>query len=362
MPIEFGLWRMDDDDFRRLSSSRLDQESRLEELLIEDPNVLGRDLLVVGQQVRTPSGNWLDILGMDPEGDLHVVELKRDRTPRDVVAQALDYASWVRTLTYDDIVDIFDDFDADDRPFEVAFGEELGGTLPDGESGVPEDVNQNHTITIVASELDGATERIIEYLAEEYSVPLNAVRFNYYEDEGREYIGRSWLIDPADTPEQPGKRESWNGRDYHVSFVQDEHRQWSDAREYGFVSAGQGEWYSRTLDMLDIGDRIFVRIPSEGYVGVGTVTREKTPVTEFMVETSAGDRPISEVETDAQAMEENADDPGQREYLVGVDWLDTRDVNDAFWETGMYSSGNTVTKLRNQYTLDRLYEHFDVEE
>lgn len=42
MPIEFGLWRMDDDNFQRLSSSRLDQESRLEELLIDDPNVLGR--------------------------------------------------------------------------------------------------------------------------------------------------------------------------------------------------------------------------------------------------------------------------------------------------------------------------------
>lgn len=67
MPIEFGLWRMDGDDFRRLSSDRLDEESRLEGLLVEDPNMLGRDLLVVGQQVHTPSGNRIDILGMDPE-------------------------------------------------------------------------------------------------------------------------------------------------------------------------------------------------------------------------------------------------------------------------------------------------------
>lgn len=30
---------------------------------------------------------------MNSEGDLTVIELKRDRTPREVVAQVLDYAS-----------------------------------------------------------------------------------------------------------------------------------------------------------------------------------------------------------------------------------------------------------------------------
>jgi hypothetical protein len=34
------------------------------------------------------------------EGRIHVIELKRDRTPREVVAQILDYGSWVpRTIT-----------------------------------------------------------------------------------------------------------------------------------------------------------------------------------------------------------------------------------------------------------------------
>lgn len=54
--------------------------------------------------------------------------------------------------------------------------------------------------------------------------------------------------------------------------------------------------------------------------------------------------------------------PGTRGVLRRVDWLDTPDVDDAFWETGIYSSAITVTKLRNQYTLDRLDRYFDVEE
>lgn len=361
MPIEFGLWRIDGNSYQRLSSGKLDDESRLEDLLVEDPNLLGRNLLIVGQQVTTASGNRLDLLGIDVDGDLHLIELKRDRTPRDVVAQALDYAAWVRELSYDDITDIFDDFDGS-QEFEAAFGEKFGSARPEGEPSVPEDLNQSHSLTIVASELDAGTERIIEYLSDEYSVPVNAIRFNYYEDDGREYIGRTWLIDPQQTPEPPSKRESWNGRDYYVVFGHGEHRSWEDAREYGFVSGGQGEWFSRTLNQLSVGDRIFVHIPKQGYVGVGTVTQEKTPVTDFEVDTAEGTRNILEVDTDAKAMGENAEDEALREYLVGVDWIDKRPQREAYWETGMYANQNTVTKLRNQYTLDRLYDHFEIDE
>ncbi|WP_254862270.1 endonuclease NucS domain-containing protein [Halovivax gelatinilyticus] len=359
MPIEFGLWRIDGDE-RRLSSTKLDQESRLEDLIEKDPNLLGRDLLIIGRQVRTASGNFIDLLGIDADGDLHVIELKRDRTPRDVVAQALDYASWVRGQTYNDIKEIHDSY-ADGEAFESAFGERFNSARPEDESGVPEDVNQRHTVTIVSSELDAATERIIQYLSEEYSVPINAVRFNYYEDNNREYIGRTWLIDPKETSEQPGKKESWNGRDYYVSFGESPQRSWEDARKYGFISGGQGEWYSRTLGQLSPGDRVFVHAPSEGYVGVGEVTREKTPVKEFTVDED-GERSILKEDLDADRIDENMEDPEQREYLVGVDWTDTRPISEAYWETGMYANQNTVTKLRNQFTLNRLYDVFDVSE
>ena len=358
MPIEFGLWRIDGSSYNRLSSSKLDEEARLEELLAEDPNMLGKDLLILGQQVRTESGNRLDILGIDVEGDLHIVELKRDRTPRDVVAQALDYASWVRDLDYEDIVEIHNDFD-DGREFEEAFSEKFGSARPEGESGAPEDINQTHSLTVVSSELDAATERIIQYLSDEYNVPINAVRFNYYEDDGREYIGRTWLMDPQDTPEPPGKQESWNGTDFYVSFGHGPHRSWEDAREYGFISGGQGEWYSRTLDQLFVGARVFVHVPEQGYVGVGEVKQEKTPVTEFEVTHEGEQKNILSADVDADSMDENAEDPKDREYLVGVEWADTRPLSDAYWETGMYANQNTVTKLRNQFTIERLYEEFD---
>ena len=67
------------------------EESRLEDLLVTDPNMLGRDRLIVGQQVRTASGKRLDPLGVDADGDLHIIKLEQDQTPKDVITQALDY-------------------------------------------------------------------------------------------------------------------------------------------------------------------------------------------------------------------------------------------------------------------------------
>lgn len=42
-----------------------------------------------------------------PDGALVLIELKRDRTPREVVAQALDYACWVEKLEAEDIAAIY---------------------------------------------------------------------------------------------------------------------------------------------------------------------------------------------------------------------------------------------------------------
>ncbi|WP_206035602.1 hypothetical protein [Roseomonas sp. HF4] len=39
-----------------------------------------------------------------------LIEIKRDRTPREVVAQALDYAAWVDALQPDDIAAIYGRF------------------------------------------------------------------------------------------------------------------------------------------------------------------------------------------------------------------------------------------------------------
>lgn len=94
MTQDVRVWRISDHDtLNELQRSRLDLEARLEDWLAADIGVLDDDLLVIGRQVETDFGGVIDLLCMDASADLVVVELKRDKTPRQIVAQTLDYAS-----------------------------------------------------------------------------------------------------------------------------------------------------------------------------------------------------------------------------------------------------------------------------
>jgi RecB family endonuclease NucS len=95
MPLELGIWRIDGDT-RAVVPARMDREERLEAIVHRDVSILGLDVMVIRRQVPTDYGKRIDLLAIDGDGALVVVELKRDRTPRDVVAQLLDYGSWVR--------------------------------------------------------------------------------------------------------------------------------------------------------------------------------------------------------------------------------------------------------------------------
>ena len=94
MPLEMKLWQVDGAKLTELPPSALDYERRMEEWICADPSVLGIDMLLLGNQVSTPAGR-IDVLGITRDGELVIVEIKRDRTPREVVAQTLDYASWI---------------------------------------------------------------------------------------------------------------------------------------------------------------------------------------------------------------------------------------------------------------------------
>jgi hypothetical protein len=67
-------------------------EQGLEDLLASSPDLLMSNLTLIGRQVPTEAGA-LDLLGIDSDGRLVVLELKRGTLTREAVAQVLDYAS-----------------------------------------------------------------------------------------------------------------------------------------------------------------------------------------------------------------------------------------------------------------------------
>ena len=131
----------------------------------------------------------------------------------------------------------------------------------------------------MASELDSSTERIIDYLLEDYGVPVNVVFFRYFRDGGSEYLGRSWLKDPDVAEAQARVKEpkrtpaEWNGIDYYVLFGDDEARSWEDARSYGYVSAGGGSRWSKPLQRLEPGAGVLSTTPTTATSASGAFSK-----------------------------------------------------------------------------------------
>ncbi|WP_084385835.1 endonuclease NucS domain-containing protein [Methanoculleus horonobensis] len=360
MPIEVGLWNISSNKAQRIEYSSINSERRLEDILTDDISILDEDLLLIGRQVPTIFGKYIDLLAINKDGKLTIIELKRDRAPREVIAQILDYASWVKDLSYDDVKNYCQDYHEMD--FESLFAEKFG-IAP------PEMINQEHNMLIVCSELDNETERILNYLSDNYYVPINAVFFRFFTDLGSDYLTRSWLIDPVKVEEKSSnsrfqnKGEGWNGRDFVVNIDEyDGISTWEDSIKYGFISAGRGKWYHQTLNNLFPGARVFAMLPKRGYLGVGEVLANSVPITDFFVLEGEKGVPILDVPLKCETIKEYSDDPKMCEYLVRVRWITTSPEDQPYWEKGLSANQNSAFKLRNKFTLDRLTKHFGLDD
>ena len=77
----------------------------LESWIAADPSIVRPGMRLIGRQVMTSAGP-LDLLAVDRSGDLVVIELKRDRLPREALAQAIDYASDLAAWSIDKISEV----------------------------------------------------------------------------------------------------------------------------------------------------------------------------------------------------------------------------------------------------------------
>ena len=350
MPVKTQLWKVGTKP-QILAESRLDTEELLENMIIQEPDMLSEDWLLIGRQVLTFNNKRpIDLLAIAPDGSLVLIELKRDRTSREVVAQSLDYAAWVEKLEPEDIVKIYRRFSSGQdlaKDFQNKFGQSLD----------EDELNQSHQIIIVASELDARTERIVAYLNDR-DVAINVLFFQVFSNGEEKIISRTWLLDPVETQANTKVRDSepWNG-EYYCSFGHGKARSWSEAQKYGFICGGGGAWYSRTLKVLSPGDRVWVKVPGSGFVGVGRVASYAQPASEFIIDTDEGERHALEILERGTYHREFAGDEEKCEYFVTVDWLDTKTVDEAVQEVGMFGNQNTVCKPTTpkwRSTVDRL--------
>ena len=133
MTEELRLWSIGDSGAVEPLAplEQMPTEMALEELLVQNPEMLGSDLKLVGRQTRT-QGGWLDLLAVDPDGRLVVYELKRGTLARDAVTQVLDYASDLDTMSASDLAEHITQRSGSDgiqgiADFEQWYAENFGG-------------------------------------------------------------------------------------------------------------------------------------------------------------------------------------------------------------------------------------------
>lgn len=360
MPIRNAIWTVGAAPLP-LAEGRLPSERMLEDMIVAAPRILSDEWMLIGRQERTGSGGILDLLAIAPDGAVVLIELKRERTPREVVAQAIDYAVWVEDLEAQDIAAIYGRF-APGRDLGADFLARFGQRLDE------DTLNDSHQIVIVASSLDDSSERIVNYLNKR-DIAINVLCFQVFQVGDQQLLSRSWLLDPVHTqvsasatPSARSARESepWNG-EFYASFGIDANRNWDEARQYGFISAGGGTWYSNTLNLLKAGDRVWVKAPGYGFLGVGEVTGPSAPAINFTVPVEDEDRPALDVLSKGNYHRELADDPEKSEFFVPIRWLHTVPLGEAVNEIGLFGNQNTVCKPTTpkwRQTVDRLKERW----
>jgi hypothetical protein len=220
MATQIRTWQIVDGKLRSVDTTLADNGRRetddLESWIAAEPSILGPDIALIGRQVMTQSGP-LDLLGIDKAGNIVVVELKRDRLPREVLAQAIDYASDIATwsaerlseecvkYTTKSLSDLFTD------TFEDVGLENLT-------------INESQRILLVGFGAESSLERMIEWLSDNYGVDVNAIVLQYARTVGGEELltktaimseaeerarskGRKFTIAMSDEPGQYGETE-----------------------------------------------------------------------------------------------------------------------------------------------------------
>ena len=148
------------------------------------------NLYLLGSHLKI-RGLELDLLTVDKNGCLGIVELKRGKSPRDVIAQILEYASTLRRLSLDELEekvnleDVFKRIKEDYPDLEVSlreFKENIKRNLNSGK----------FNLTIVSYSIDETTREIMDYLRT-FGMQIKGLEFKYFESDEKEYFVTSWI-------------------------------------------------------------------------------------------------------------------------------------------------------------------------
>jgi Holliday junction resolvase-like predicted endonuclease len=185
---QVGLWHITQDGPQKLRPGKIELEKHLEDWIEQDPDLLQHGLTIVGRQVHV-EGGYVDLLGVDPAGRWAVIEIKPDAVYRTTIAQALDYASCIATMPYSQLAQKANDYLSKRKEPRVPSLEAL---LQERQAeAAAESESREIEIFVVGTGKAPGLERMVEFLAQTYEMPINVVLYDVFAtDDGQQILAR----------------------------------------------------------------------------------------------------------------------------------------------------------------------------
>jgi len=160
-------------------------ESDLEDLLENNPEYFFEDsrIMIIGRQVTTNLNSIIDLLGIDANGDTVVIELKRDKTNRETIAQLLEYASFVDKLDYLQLNDIFQNYLNEESELEEYHAQFFKDELVNNKVSF----NKSMKLIIVAQEITTEIRQTAQFLRQK-GIDVYCASFKYFRSKNDEQI------------------------------------------------------------------------------------------------------------------------------------------------------------------------------
>jgi hypothetical protein len=152
-------------------------------------------ILYIGRQVTTDLNKAIDLLAVDSRRRLAIIELKKDRTPRDMVAQALEYTAWVRRLDYDALNSIaIPYFSTRGQPWQ-SLSEAHDDFFPKAQGDESEDIpwNSSQIVILVGQTVQPEIIDVARYLRD-HNIDVRVLQFAYLESSVGERLVNVQLI------------------------------------------------------------------------------------------------------------------------------------------------------------------------
>ena len=187
---------------KRFSELGFSERNHLQEWLAHQPDAFGEELLIIQKEFDgfDDTRERLDLLALDKDGNLVIIENKLDDTGRDVVWQALKYASYCSSLNKKQIVDIYQGYlnrfcqggDANQGICEFL-------EVPDIDEVVLNSGNSQRLIFVAANFRKEVTSTALWLLG--HGLQLQCLRATPYIDDTTVFLSLEQIVPPPETKE-----------------------------------------------------------------------------------------------------------------------------------------------------------------